>query len=63
MKETDTVEEQPEETSDSRQGVQLVGEDENIHLKPLEEMIDKVITYYHPKLFTLIYVLTRHQVI
>lgn len=39
--ETDTVDEQPQETSSSRDGVQLVGEDENVHLKPLEEMIDK----------------------
>lgn len=47
-KETDTVDEQPQETSSSRDGVQLVGEDENVHLKPLEEMIDKTSSNVSP---------------
>ena len=42
VKETLVVEEQPQETSSSREDVQLVGEDENVHLKPLDDMISKV---------------------
>lgn len=35
---TDVEEQTTQEASSSRQGVQLVGEDENVHLKPLEDM-------------------------
>lgn len=42
-KETHEVgDKQTQETSSSREGVQVVGDDENIHLKPLDHMISKV---------------------
>lgn len=42
--ETDTQIVDGKEARSSRDGVQLVGEDENIHLKPLDEIINKVNT-------------------
>lgn len=56
----ETMEEQSQET---REDVQLVGEDENVHLKPLEEIITKVILHPHTKLLYTFCMFTSHQVI